>query len=589
MAATLPSLDEIRRDFDDLEDGSERLEYLIELGRMLPDFPATARCEGNRVQGCQSNVWLLPHTVGVRPARLEFAADSDAPMVKGLVAILVASYSGRTAAEILDFAPQALFEQLKLRSFLTPMRSNGLHSMVLHVLALAQHVRDAEAPAADPAGAVAPTIAASAAAPAVASAPSVTPMSAAEVAALRADFPILATTLDDGRPLVYLDNAASTQRPRQVIGAMVEAYEKYYSNVHRGGHALAARTTERYEGARRSLQRLLGARHAHEIVFTSGTTAAINLVARGWGDANVRAGDEILLTQLEHHSNLIPWQQLAARTGARLRFIPVTDEGRLDLSTLSTLVGERTRLIAATAVSNVTGTINDVRPLVHAARGCGAKILIDAAQAVPHQSVDVVAWDVDFLAFSGHKLLGPSGVGVLYGKEALLDAMPPFLGGGSMIRSATLEGFVPAALPAKFEAGTPPIVPAIGLGAAVEYLERIGLERIHLYEQQLTARAHAGLVGVSGLRILGPAPTDKAGLVTFHVEGVHADDVAKVLDARGIAVRAGHHCAMPLHERFGLAASCRASFYLYNTLEEVDALTTGIVAAVDMIRRATKS
>jgi len=582
MTATLPTLDEICREFEELADAAERLEYLIEIGRALPDLPDEARVEANRVQGCQSNVWLVAERMPGTPSRLTFVADSDAPMVKGLVAILLAAYSGRTVAEILAFAPETLFEQLKLRTFITPMRSNGLHSMVLHVRALAKFVQQSETR--ESPEVMQPTAPPLERTPAASS----LPLSADEVDALRADFPILDTKLDDGRPLVYLDNAATTQHPRQVIAAMVEAYEKYYSNVHRGGHALAARTTERYEAARRSVQRLLGAEHAHEIVFTSGTTAAINLVARSWGDANLRAGDEVLLTQMEHHSNLIPWQQLAQRTGCRLRFLPVTDDGRLELSQLPQFLTERTRLIGVTAVSNVTGTINPLPALVSAARACGALILVDAAQAVPHQAIDVRELDIDFLAFSGHKLLGPSGIGVLYGKERLLDATPPFLGGGSMIRSASLTDFVPAALPSKFEAGTPPIVPAIGLGAAIEYLQKIGLDRIHVYEQQLTRRAHAALESIEGLRLLGPTPDLKGGIVTFHSAAMHADDIAKVLDAFGIAVRAGHHCAMPLHERFGLAASCRASFYLYNTPAEVDALAAGLVEAQRIIRRGTR-
>lgn len=581
MTATLPTLEEICQEFDDLEAGTERLEYLIEIGRTLPDFPEEARVEANRVQGCQSNVWLLAHTLDGTPPRLELAADSDAPMVKGLVAVLLAAYSGHTVDEVLKFAPEALFERLKLRTFLSPMRSNGLHAMVLHVRALATAAQaigrapQMETPSASPADSVAP-------------AQPTKPLTIDEVERLRADFPILATLLEDNQPLVYLDNGASTQRPRAVIRAMSEAYENYYSNVHRGGHALAARTTERFEAARRSAQRLLNARHAHEVIFTSGTTASINLVARSWGDANLAAGDEVLLSEMEHHSNLIPWQQLAARTGCRLRFLPVTDQGELAIERLRELLSERTKLLSITAVSNVTGAMSPLPALVAAAKQYGAVVLVDAAQAAPHQTLDVQALDVDFLAFSGHKMLGPSGVGILYGKEALLDAMPPFLGGGSMLRSATLEGFVPALLPAKFEAGTPPIVPAIGLGAAIEYLLAIGLDRIHAYEQELARRAHRLLEPLDNLRILGPAPDHKAGIVTFHAADMHADDIAKVLDARGIAVRAGHHCAMPLHERFGLAASCRASFYLYNTPAEVDALAEGIVEARRIIRRGAR-
>ncbi|MFO0902004.1 MAG: cysteine desulfurase [Pirellulales bacterium] len=405
------------------------------------------------------------------------------------------------------------------------------------------------------------------------------------MASLRADFPILSRTFDDDRSLVYLDNAATTQRPRQVLDAMNEAYERYFSNVHRGGHALAAETTEHYEHARRRVRDFVNARHSHEIIFTSGTTAAINLVARSWGDANLRPGDEVLLTELEHHSNIVPWQQLAQRTGCVLRYAPIADDGQLDLDRWSERLTSRTKLVAVTAVSNVLGVINPIDELARRAHASGAKILVDAAQAAPHQSLDVRHSDVDFLAFSGHKMLGPSGIGVLYGKESELDAMPPFLGGGSMIRTVTLEGFTPATLPSKFEAGTPPIVEAIGLGAAIDYLQQVGLDRIHAHEQQLAAAAHAALESIAGLTILGPAPARKGGIVTFTLAGAHPDEVAKVLDAHGVAIRSGHHCAMPLHQRLGLSASSRASFYLYNTAEEVQRLAEGLLRARQMFDR----
>jgi len=402
------------------------------------------------------------------------------------------------------------------------------------------------------------------------------PLTQEEVRRLRDDFPILATKTDDGKPLVYLDNGATTQRPRSVLAAMTAAYEQYFSNVHRGGHSLAARTTEQYERARQLARDFLRARHSHEVIFTSGTTAAINLVARSWGDANIGANDEVLLTEMEHHSNIVPWQQLAQRTGCKLRFAPITDDGQLDLERWSEILNERTKLVAFTAVSNVLGTINPIAELTRRAHAIGAKVLVDAAQAAPHQPLDVQRDDIDFLALSGHKMLGPTGIGLLYGKESLIDAMPPFLGGGSMIRTVTIDGFSPAMLPAKFEAGTPPIVEAIGLGAAIEYLNAIGLERIHRYEQSLAQAAHAALASIDGLAILGPSPEKKGGIVTFTLRGAHPDEVAKVLDANGVAIRAGHHCAMPLHQRLGLPASSRASFYLYNTLAEVEQLAEAL-------------
>lgn len=409
------------------------------------------------------------------------------------------------------------------------------------------------------------------------------------VESIRRDFPILQSVIHGQHPLVYLDNAASTQRPRAVIDRTVEVYEKLYANVHRGVHWLSEQSTDLYEEARKSVQGFINARSPLEIIFTTGATAAVNLVARSWGDDNVREGDEIVLTLMEHHSNIVPWQQLAERTGCKVRFAPVDDQGRLIMDEFAKLLNERTRMVAVTAVSNVTGVINPLGEIVRMAHEAGAKVLVDAAQSVPHEATDVQAIDADFVAFSGHKMLGPSGVGVLYGREALLDAMPPFLGGGSMIREVTVDGFTYADLPAKFEAGTPPIVQALGLGAAIDYLQSIGLAEIAEHEKALALRAHEVLQAAGGVRILGPAPEEKAGIVSFVVDGVHAHDVAYLLDRHGVAVRAGHHCAMPLHERLGVVASNRASFYLYNTMDEVEALGEGIDFVKSKIRRRRKS
>jgi cysteine desulfurase/selenocysteine lyase len=370
-----------------------------------------------------------------------------------------------------------------------------------------------------------------------------------------------------------------------VIAALVEAYEHYYSNVHRGGHALAAESTVRYEAAREAVRGLVNARSTTEIIFCLGTTAAINLVARSYADTNLRPGDEILLTEMEHHSNIVPWQQAAARTGAKIRWAPITDGYELDMDAFSRLLTERTKIVAVSAISNVLGTINPIGEIVRRAHAAGAVVLVDAAQAVPHETVDVRAWDADFLAFSGHKMLGPSGVGVLYGRESLLDAMPPFIGGGSMIKTVTKDGFTPADLPYKFEGGTPMIVPAIGLGKAVQYLEAVGMEKVREHELALTRLAHERLAEIPGLSIFGPAPEKKGGLVSFILEGTHPDDLAKFLDLQGIAIRAGHHCAMPLHERLGVSATARASFYLYNTPAEVDRLAAGLRDARRVFQR----
>jgi cysteine desulfurase/selenocysteine lyase len=391
-------------------------------------------------------------------------------------------------------------------------------------------------------------------------------------AALREDFPILEQTVHGNRPLVFLDNAASTQRPRQVIEVLRRVYERDYANVHRGIHTLSERSTEQYEEAREKVQAFVGARNAREVIFTSGSTAGINLVARSWGDANVKTGDEILVTTMEHHSNLVPWHQLAERSGALIKHIPITDDGLLILDDLNKLLTERTKIVAVASVSNVLGTINPIAEIVRRAHAAGAVVMVDAAQSVPHLPTNVQAMGADFLAFSGHKMLGPTGIGVLYGREELLDAMPPFLGGGSMINRVWPDHFTPAELPAKFEAGTPPIAPAIALGAAIDYLNAIGLDAIQRHEHELVRYAYERLQEIDGLRVLGPTPDRRAGLVSFTLPQPHAHDVAQLLDLQGIAVRAGHHCTWPLHDRLGIAASTRASFYLYNTPAEVELL-----------------
>ena len=401
----------------------------------------------------------------------------------------------------------------------------------------------------------------------------------------RADFPILATRVRGDKPLIYLDNAATTQRPRQVIQLLVDVYEKYYANVHRGVHWLSDQSTDLYEEAREKVRGFINARQCREVIFTTGTTSSINLVAHGWGDANVHSGDEILLTVMEHHSNIVPWQQLAERSGCTVKFVPITDDGLLVMDQFDELLTEKTRLVALAAVSNVLGTINPVRFLAERAHAAGALVLVDAAQSVPHDQVDVQDLGVDFMAFSGHKMLGPSGVGVLYGRESLLEKMSPFLGGGSMIRRVKLDGFEAADLPAKFEAGTPPIVSAIGLGAAIDYLQTIGLRAIREYELALAKRAHEVLSDVGGVRFLGPAVDQKTGIVSFVMDGVHAHDIAQICDRHGVAIRAGHHCAMPLHKRLGITASSRASFYFYNTMEEVNRLGEALVETKRILRR----
>ncbi len=392
---------------------------------------------------------------------------------------------------------------------------------------------------------------------------------------IREDFPILQQTVH-GKPLVYLDNTASTQKPRQVIQALVDVYEHTYANVHRGIHYLSEAATEKYEAARRKVARFINARSPREIVFVRNTTEGINLVAYAWGLANLKPGDEVLITEMEHHSNIVPWQIICERTGATIRWVPITPEGLLDLDALDRLLTERTRIFAFTAMSNVVGTINPVRDLVARAHAVGALALVDGAQAVPHLPVDVQEWDCDFLAFSGHKMCGPSGIGILYGKRHLLEEMPPFMGGGEMIREVKLTGSRWNEVPHKFEAGTPAIAEAIALGAAVDYLTQLGMDNVAAHERQLVTYAYERLQDIGGLRILGPGPEHRGGVIAFTMESAHPHDIAAILDAEGIAIRAGHHCAQPLHDRYGIVASARASFYIYNVPEEIDALAAAL-------------
>jgi cysteine desulfurase/selenocysteine lyase len=398
---------------------------------------------------------------------------------------------------------------------------------------------------------------------------------------IRKDFPILARRVHD-KPLVYLDNAATSQKPEAVLQAMDDYYRRYNANVHRGVHTLSEEATAAYERARLKLARFIHAASEKEIIFTRGTTESINLVAQTWGRANLKPGDEVLITEMEHHSNIVPWQILREQIGFTLRYVPITDHGLLDLSHLPSLLTERTKLFSFVHASNVLGTINPVAELVAAARRVGAKVLVDGAQSVPHMPVDVQALDVDFLAFSSHKMCGPTGMGVLYGKRALLEAMPPWLGGGDMIREVKLTGSKWNALPYKFEAGTPSIAEAIGLGAAVDYLDGIGMAWVRAHEQALTAYAYDRLGEVEGIRVLGPGPEARGGLVAFTLADIHPHDLAAVLDGEGVAVRAGHHCAQPIHDRLHCVASARASMYLYNTPEEIDRLVAALEKAVQM-------
>ncbi len=401
-------------------------------------------------------------------------------------------------------------------------------------------------------------------------------MSAYDVQKIRADFPILSQEIRPGVPLVYLDSTATAQKPRSVLEAMERFYRTKYANIHRGIYVLSEESTAMYEAAREDIARFIGAASPREVIFTRNATESINLVAQTWARATLREGDRILLTEMEHHSNLVPWQMLAAEKNLSLDFIPLTDEGLLDMEAYASLLQKSPKLVAFSQMSNVLGTISPAQEMIRMAHAAGARVLLDGAQSVPHFSVDVQALDADFLAFSSHKMLGPSGIGALYGKESLLEMMPPFLGGGDMIRSVSLRSFTTDEIPHKFEAGTPAIAEAVGFGEAVKYLASLGMDSIHAYEKELTEYALERLEEVPGVRVLGPSAAQRGGIAAFTLKGVHPHDVAQILDESGIAVRAGKHCAHPLHERFGVPATTRASFYLYNTREEIDKLIKGI-------------
>jgi len=402
-----------------------------------------------------------------------------------------------------------------------------------------------------------------------------------ELDVIRKDFPILQRTLADGHPLVYLDSANTSQKPQVVIDAMVDHLERHNANVARAMHQLGAESTAGFEGGRTKVAAFLNAPSRDEVVFTKNATEAINLVANtlAWakGPLAVGEGDEVLITEMEHHSNIVPWQLLTERTGATLRWFGVTDDGRLDTSNIDELITERTKVVALTWVSNMLGTVNPVAEIARRAHEVGAIVLVDGAQAVPQMPVDVQAAGVDFLVFTGHKVTGPTGIGVLWGRSSLLEQLPPFLGGGEMIATVSMERSTYAGIPRRFEAGTPPIVEAVGLGAAVDYLSALGMEHVRAHEEAITAYALEGLASIRNLRVLGPLDASlRGGAISFEIDGIHPHDVSQVLDSRGIAVRAGHHCAKPAHKRFGVQSSTRMSSYLYTTPAEIDALVEGL-------------
>lgn len=408
-----------------------------------------------------------------------------------------------------------------------------------------------------------------------------TPVRTFDLDAIRADFPILARHVH-GKPLVYLDSAASAQKPRQVLDAMNRAYTEDYANVHRGAYYLSERSTVAYEVAREKIRGFINAASITEVIFTKGATEAINLVANSYGREFIKAGDEIVLTTLEHHSNIVPWDLLRKATGCVIRHVPINLDGSVDIAAFAQVIGPKTKLVAVAHVSNVLGTVLPVKQIAALAHAAGAKLLVDGCQGIVHANVDVQALDCDFYAFSGHKLYGPTGIGILWAREAILEVMPPYQGGGDMIETVAFEGCTWAPLPAKFEAGTPPIVQAIGLGAAVDYVSSHDREAVREHEESLLAYAMERLTEIPGLRLIGTAP-GKAAVQSFVMNGAHPHDIATVLDRSGVCVRAGHHCAQPLMEAMGVAATARASFAMYSKKAEVDALVTALIKAREML------
>lgn len=586
----LLTLDEIFDEFADLDRQDQPL-YLLELGDELPELPDSARTAGNRVHGCQSQVWLTTNILGAgESAIFTITADSDSNIVRGLIAILAAAYNGKTAREILEYDIDAVFHQLNLQQHITPQRRNGLRGMVDRVLTLARmhlvacggvdsHNSRQDADRARGDSQVTRPVAAKLE---QTCAEDAFPLNAD---AIRQQFPVLCRVLPSGSRPIFLDSGASAQKPQCVIDKEREVEEQYYANAHRGTYQFGLKIDEGFEGARSKIAGFLNAPSADTIIFTSGTTIGLNMIASGWGRRHLQPGDEILTTVMEHHANFVPWQQLARQSGATLKLIPLTPDGRLDMEQLDSVLTRRTKLLAVTGMSNMLGTINPIRELVRRARDVGACVVVDGAQSVPHLPTDALADDMDFLVFSGHKLYGPTGIGVLYGKPERLEEMDPVIFGGHMISEVHIEDSSWSAAPAKFEAGTMPIVQAIGLGAAIDWVQQTGLSRIHKHEQDLTTLAMERLKTVPGITIYGPGVADRGGIISFRIDGIHPEDLAAILDQKDVFARHGHHCTMPLHDWLGVSATTRISFAAYNTADDVRALMDAIQFAFERLAK----
>lgn len=571
------TLEEIYEEFEDL-DPRDQSQYLLELGYDLPRFAPGQKRDCDLVHGCQSQVWLTAETGSGDDPKVMLHADSDAEIVRGLIAILLAAYDEKTASEILSFPITEVFDRLHLKQYISPQRHNGLQGMVDRIRGIAA----SHAPAGS---SQSPTVVMGSQEPNSAGGEgAVKPSRAFNVESVRSEFPTLNQTLDGGMQPVFLDSGASAQKPQLVIDKEREVEEQYYANAHRGRYSFGARVDEELDAARDRIAGFINSETSAQVAFTAGTTATLNMIAAGWGGRFLKSGDEILITEMEHHANIVPWQQLAIRTRATLRYIPLTPDGRLDMDRLDEVLTAKTKVLAVTAMSNVLGTVTPIAELAARAHDVGAIICIDAAQSVPHMATDVQSDDIDFLVFSGHKIYGPTGVGVLYGKAERLDEMDPILFGGHMIDRVYKDHSTFAAAPAKFEAGTLPIVQAIALGTAVEWVQGLGVAAIHQHEQLLLESAYSQLSQIPGMTIYGPDVSHRGAILSFRMADVHPEDLAAILDRRGVMTRHGHHCTMPLHDLLGVSATTRASFAAYNTAADV----TALVEAIEFARRTLR-
>jgi len=569
----LITTEEIFEEFEDL-DPRDQSQYLLELGYDLPRFTPEQQRPEDLVTGCQSQVWLTATADDDNDDPvITIKADSDAEIVRGLITILLASYGGMKAGEILQLNIADVFDRLRLKQYISPQRHNGLQGMVDRIRKIA--ARHSSAPV---------NFRAIESCVAEQYVPTKHDVTAFDVNTVRAQFPVLNQLLADGLTPVYLDSGASAQKPQIVIDKEREVEEQYFANAYRGRYSFGARIDEELEASRQKIADFIGAASPQQIAFTGGTTMTLNMVAFGWGRRNLREGDEILITEMEHHANFVPWQQLASQVGATLRFIPLTPDGRLDMEQLGTVLTNRTKIVAVTGMSNVLGTVTPIAELAKRAHDVGAIIVVDGAQSVPHMATNVVADDIDFLVFSGHKVYGPTGVGILYGKPERLEETDPILFGGHMISEVFNDHSTWAAAPAKFEAGTLPIVQAIALGTAIDWINEVGINAIHQHEQQLLKSATEQLKQIPGMKIFGPSVEHKGAIVSFRIERVHPEDLAALLDKKAISTRHGHHCTMPLHKLLGVSGTTRVSFGAYNTQEDVTYLVDGINFARQVLK-----